>query len=240
MRVLVTRPFPDAERQADALKARGVTPVLAPLLKIEFLPQADLPLGGAQALIATSRNALRALAQHPARDKALSLPLIVVGETTAEEAARQGLGEIIVGEGTAASLVPLIAKTFEPAKGPLLHLAGERLAFDLKGALEKWGFAIEQPVLYRAAAAEVLPLEAADALAEGEIGGAILMSPRTAAIFARLLRKHGLETAVPRLCCYCLSAPVAETLASLGARLCVAPRPREEDVLALVLADAAS
>ena len=36
MRLLVTRPEPDASREAETLTARGHEPVLAPLLAIEF------------------------------------------------------------------------------------------------------------------------------------------------------------------------------------------------------------
>jgi len=38
MRLLVTRPEPDASREAETLIARGHEPVLAPLLAIEFVP----------------------------------------------------------------------------------------------------------------------------------------------------------------------------------------------------------
>lgn len=239
MRLLVTRPLQDARRQADRLAALGHEPVLAPLLTIEPVPAVTLPLAGAQALIATSRNALRALAAHPARDRALALPLIAVGEATASEAARLGFTSVIVGAGTAESLVPLIAERFAPGAGPLVHLAGATLAFDLKGALETRGFHLRQPVLYRAQAADALPPEVLAELKAGRLDGVVLMSPRTAAIFAALIRKHGITEAA-RLRCYCLSPSVAEAAASLGAPLLVAARPREEDVLALLLADAAS
>lgn len=239
MRLLVTRPIEDARHQADRLAALGHEAVLAPLLAIETVPGIALPLDGAQALIVTSRNALRALAAHPARDGALALPLIAVGEATAREAERLGFASVTIGAGTAESLPPLIAARFEASAGPLVHLAGETLAFDLKGALEAEGYTLRQPALYRALAAEALPPEILVDLKSGKIDGVILMSPRTAAIFGALLRKHGL-TEVPGLRCYCLSPSVAKAVASLGALLLVAARPREEDVLALLLADAAS
>ncbi len=157
MRLLVTRPLEDARRQAERLAALGHEAVLAPLLTIEPVPGVALPLEGAQALIVTSRNALRALAAHPARDRALALPLIAVGEATAREAEGLGFKSVTVGEGTAESLLPLIAERFDAGNGPLVHLAGETLAYDLKGALEAKGFKLHQPVLYRAQAAEALP-----------------------------------------------------------------------------------
>jgi uroporphyrinogen-III synthase len=239
MRLLVTRPLEDARRQADRLAALGHEAVLAPLLTIEPMPDVALPLDGAQALIVTSRNALRVLGAHPALDRAVALPLIAVGEATARAAERLGFTSATVGEGTAQSLVPLIAVHFDARNGPLVHLAGETLAFDLKAALEAKGFHLHQPVLYRAQAAAALPPEALAELKSGKIDGVILMSPRTAAIFAALMRKHGVTEAA-RLRCYCLSPSVAKAAAPLGVPLVVAVRPREEDVLALLSADAAS
>ena len=93
MRLLVTRPEPDANRQAEALAKRGHDPVLAPLLTIEFLNGVPLELAGAQALIVTSRNALRPLALHPDLDVALQLPLFAVGEATARAAAQLGFAD---------------------------------------------------------------------------------------------------------------------------------------------------
>ena len=240
MRLLVTRPEPDARCQAETLAARGHMPVLAPLLRIEFLPGVELPLEGAQALIVTSRNALRALDHHSQRRQALSLPLIAVGEATASEAASLGFAKVIVGEGTAASLVGLIQESFDPNAGPLVHLAGETLAFDLKPAVQAKGFQLRQPVLYRANAAAALPPEALIELTAGRLDGVILMSPRTASIFAALVREHQVVTEARRLRCYCLSASVAEAAAPLRASMRVAARPREEDILALISADAAS
>ena len=71
----------------------GHEPVLAPLLKIEFLNDVPLNLNGAQAIVITSRNALRALGAHPEREKATELPLFAVGEATAWAARQLGFSE---------------------------------------------------------------------------------------------------------------------------------------------------
>ena len=143
MRLLVTRPEPDASREAEALAARGHVPVLAPLLSIAFMGAVPLQLEGAKALIATSRNALRALASHPERDAALGLPLIAVGEGTAREAQEFGFADVTIGPGTGAELAALIRDEFKPEQVPLASIwsrlqdrhgpaaanAGVRLAF---------------------------------------------------------------------------------------------------------------
>ncbi len=239
MRLLVTRPEPDAGREAELLAARGHEPVLAPLLEIEFV-STPLSLAGAQGLIVTSRNAIRALAAHPDLGEALKLPLLAVGDATAGAARDLGFTEVVIGPGTGGTLAALIASELEPEGGPLLHLAGETVAFDVKAALESQGFAVRKTVLYRAVPADALPNEALDLVAAGRLDGVLLMSPRTASTFAALVEKHGLVNQAAGLICYCLSEAVAEAAATLGCELRVAARPREEDVLALLHTETAS
>jgi uroporphyrinogen-III synthase len=240
MRVLVTRPAPDASREAEALAARGHEAMFAPLLTIEFSKDVSLPLEGVQALLVTSRNALRALAAHPQRDEAIGIPLFAVGEATAREARALGFADVTIGPGTGAELAELVVNEATPEQGALVHLAGETLAFDLKRALEVRGFAVRQPVLYRSVPARALPDGVMREIKAGRLDGVILMSPRTARTFAALVEQAGALTEGKRLICYCLSEAVAEAVTSLGFAARVAPRPREEDVLALVDSEAAS
>ena len=234
MRVLVTRPEFDATREAEALTARGHEPVLAPLLAIEFLPGVSLDLDGAQALIVTSRNALRALAAHAELKQALALPLFAVGEATARAAQQLGFAEVTIGPGTGAGLLPLIRTELHPEKGALVHVAAEAVAFDLKPLLEEEGFTFRRPVLYRSHPAETLSAEIVAGLTSGDISGVILLSPRTAKTFAALAERHGVVTQAQGLVCYCLSQAVAEAVMPLGFEVRVPAHPRDEDVLALL------
>ncbi len=239
MRILVTRPEPDAKRQAERLTELGHEVLLAPLLRIEFVPRVPLDLDGVEALVVTSRNALRALETHPQRGEAVERPLFAVGGATAEHARELGFSDITAGPGTGEALAKLINARSQKGAS-FLHLSGETVAFDLKAALAAEGFAVRQPILYRAVPAAALPQEAVAAIENGTLDGVILMSPRTGATFADLVRGHGLEGPASRLICYCLSQAVAQAARPLGARLRMAAMPREEDVLALVAAEAAS
>ena len=90
MRVLVTRAEPEASGLAEALRARGHEPVVAPLLRHDTLtPPTDLEarLDVVQAVLLTSANGARALATATRRR---DLRLLVVGDTTAETAERLG------------------------------------------------------------------------------------------------------------------------------------------------------
>lgn len=237
MRLLVTRPEPDAKAQAEMLKERGHQTVLSPLLHIEFL-HPPLDLYGAQALIATSRNALRGLDRLPQREPALRLPLLAVGPATASVAREMGFDEIIEGPGTGEGLAELIAERCNAEDGPLIHLAGETLAFDLSLALERHGFEVTAPVIYRTRPARSLAPEATEALKSRTLDGVILMSPRAAQIFARLNRNNAAELA--SLFCFCLSPAVATNVEGFGLKLRVAAEPDQEELLALIAAEASS
>ncbi|KAB2916751.1 MAG: uroporphyrinogen-III synthase [Hyphomicrobiaceae bacterium] len=235
MRLLVTRPEPDALKLRAVLEKRGHEATVEPLLHVSFEDCDDIDLDGVQAVIATSRNALRALKTHPALAVARTLPLFAVGQGTAAEARAQGFETVITGAGTAHELVTHIVSVLDPAVGLLAHLAGDVLAFDLGKELESHGFRVLQPVVYRMVAARELSEDAVEQLAMGEIEGVILLSPRTADVYAGLMLKHGLATVARSLVHYCLSSAVARRLEPLGpVRVEVAAAPRLEEVLALI------
>ena len=80
MRFLVTRPQPDADALCERLRAMGHAGLIDPLMSIAWLEPPRLDLDRCQAVVATSRNALRALARHPERLADLvGLPLFAVG-----------------------------------------------------------------------------------------------------------------------------------------------------------------
>ena len=89
-------------------------------------------------------------------------------------------------------------------------------------------------------AATTLSDDTIEQLALGEIEGVILMSPRTATIYASLMRKHGLVSVARGLVHFCLSEAIARRLAPLGpVSAAIADAPRLEEVLALIDAAAA-
>ena len=76
MRLLVTRPEPDNERTAAALRAQGHEVLLAPLLRIEPIADADLGAPPWAAILLTSANGARAIAAHPRRGELIALPVL--------------------------------------------------------------------------------------------------------------------------------------------------------------------
>ena len=233
MRLLITRPEEDGERLKAVLEEMGHRVTSAPLLRIEFAETA-LDLSGVDALIATSRNGIRALQNTGGLARAAAMPIYVVGPATGELARAAGFQSVIEGPASARELVPLIAGRAKPG-ARLLHLAGDKLAVDLKGALEDKGLSVRRETVYQSVAAGELDAPVASAIRRQEIDGVILMSPRTAKIFSNLAIKADLKESAGALCYFCLSDAVVQGLADLSPRrVYVARLPNTQEVLALV------
>src|SRR5215472_11969636 len=106
MAVLVTRPLPDNEATAAALRARGFEAMSAPMLRFEPVPFSGLD-GDYGAVIVTSANALRAV-EGQLGEGLLKLPLLAVGETTAAAARKAGFAKVIAADGEAGALRDLV------------------------------------------------------------------------------------------------------------------------------------
>jgi len=221
-RVLLTRPREDAAPLAALLEAGGYRAALEPMLVIEPVP-ATLQIAGYQAVLATSANGVRALAAAvPGRN----LPLFAVGDATARAAREAGFSSVESAAGDSAALALLVADRLDPGAGPLLHVSGEHVAGDLAGTLTARGFAVEQRVLYRAAAPSGLSEATARLIAEGAIDAVLFFSPRSARTFVSLAKAAGLAPACAGIVAVCLSPAVAEAAAAIAWRgVSVASRP---------------
>ena len=233
MRLLLTRPEPDAQRTAAALRAQGHDEIVAPLLRIA--PAADAPIGTGlwAAILITSANAAHALAAHAGATELRTLPVFAVGRRSADAMAAAGFADVTSAEGNVGDLVQLVAARLQPA-ARLLYLAGEDRSGDLAGDLRAHGFAVETAVIYRAIAATSLPPAAAQALAGG-VDGVLHFSRRSAEAYVDTVRAAGMVANALKPVHFCLSAQVAEPLAQAGAAdIRVAERPNEALLLALI------
>ncbi|HLL26414.1 MAG TPA: uroporphyrinogen-III synthase [Xanthobacteraceae bacterium] len=232
MRILVTRPEPDAAKTAARLRAAGHAVLIDSLLVIE--PVAfDPPRGEFAALAITSASAPRMAGNAAALAGLKSLPLFAVGAHSAAAARAAGFAGAEAAGGDAQALAGLIARRL-PAGARVLYLAGETRARDLAGLTAPAGIEFETRIVYRARPAERFADATVSALRAGEIDAVLHFSPRSAEVFASLARQAGLAEAVAPLRHLCLSAAVAAPLAAMGGRTEVAIRPDEEAMLALL------
>ena len=206
-RLVVTRAEPDASRTAGRIRARGGVALVAPMLIVEPIAGASITCDETQALIFTSAAGVRAFA---ALGGASTRPALCVGEATAEAARQAGFTDVQSADGDGAALAAFIAATCDPAAGPLLHICGEHLAFDLAAALAPHGFSVERRVLYRARTADALPaaLIAALSAAPPNLDAVLFHSARGAAAF-RALTQSAAPSAFAALDAICLSSAVA-------------------------------
>jgi uroporphyrinogen-III synthase len=229
MRLLVTRPEPDNQRTASALRQMGHAVVLSPLLHIEAVPNADFGASPFSGILITSSNGARALAGHPRSAELVALPALAVGRISAEAARAAGFADVTSADGNADDLARLATSRFAGSRHPLLYLAGE----DRSGELTVPGLAVRTVVVYRAAKAEHFLPETRAALEQGDIDGVLHFSKRSVESYIDCSR----DIAEPALrpAHYCLSARAAEPLRAAGAaKIILAAQPDEASLLDLV------
>jgi uroporphyrinogen-III synthase len=239
MAILVTRPQPDDQTTAGALRARGFEVLLAPMLRFEalaFHEDADTHYG---AVIVTSANALRGIESQLKGSAMLKLPLFAVGEHTATAARNAGFAHVISTGGDASGLRDCVlasvkAKALKKAS-PLLYLAGADLARDLAGELGERGFTVVTQTTYRMVALSSLPSEVGDAFAANRIEAVLHYSRRSARAFLESIRAAGLEISALSVPQCCISAGVASVVRDAGAtQVMVAASPDENALFALL------
>jgi uroporphyrinogen-III synthase len=230
MAVLVTRPHPDNEATARALRERGFEVVLAPMLRFEQVPldeALDVDLAG---VIVTSANALRAVESELA--ELAALPLFAVGNHTADEARRLGFARVISAEGDAAKLRQRIAREFRgKAAAKLLYLAGGDLSRDLAGELGADGFEVITRTTYRMVALSGLSRETREAFAANEVEAVLHYSQRSARAFLEAARADGVEISALAVPQCCISANVAAILREAGAVQVLSAASPDENAL---------
>lgn len=230
MHLLVTRPLPDAERTAQALRERGHRVTLVPVLQLEVIEVA-LGDGPYAAVVMTSANAARAIAQYPRLASLTALPVFTVGAHTAAAVRRIGFARVTSADGALPDLARLIAATLPP--GRLLYLAAEQRAGDL-GTLAADGFDVDTVVVYRMMANPALAQDLRAALA-ARPDGVLHYSGRSAQMFLAGAEAAGVLDAVRALTHYCLSADVAAPLRDAGGgTLKIAAQPNETAMMALL------
>jgi uroporphyrinogen-III synthase len=239
MAILITRPQPDNDSTARALRARGHDVLPAPMLRFEAVPFRDDPDAQYGAVIVTSANALRAIADQPVAETLRRLPLFAVGERTAEAARAGGFANVVSADGDAGALRDLIteqvrAKTLNKSQ-TLLYLAGADLARDLAGELGERGFSVVTQTTYRMAPVTRLPEEVGAALAAGQVEAVLHYSRRSARAFVDAAGSAGVEISALAIPQCCLSDQVASVMRDAGAtRVLAAPSPHENALFAVL------
>jgi uroporphyrinogen-III synthase len=234
--ILVTRPHPDNETTAAALRTRGFDTLLAPVLRFEPVAFHVDPAVHYGAVLVSSANALRAIAGNAACAPLKEQPLFAVGDRTAQAARSEGFVNVTAAGGDGAALRELVvaqarAKAIRKS-APLLYLAGADVARDIGGELDAHGFEVVTRTVYRMTPVADLPGTVADAFASGRIDAVLHYSRRSARAFVDAARTTGVEISALALPQCCLSDAVASIVRDAGAtQVAVAAAPDEDSLL---------
>jgi uroporphyrinogen-III synthase len=232
--MLVTRPQPDSDATAKALRAKGYDVLLAPMLRFEPLPFPDDPDAIYTGVIVTSANALRAIADQPGFARLLKLPLFSVGKHTARAARDAGFKDVIVAEGDAAKLRLKVADSVrgkKKATGALLYLAGADLSRDLAGELREDGFQVVMQTTYKMVPVPRLPADVCEQFAANRIEAVLHYSRRSARAFIDATRESGIEISALAIPQCCLSEQVSDVVREAGATQVMVARTPDEKAL---------
>jgi uroporphyrinogen-III synthase len=239
MAVLVTRPHPEDETTAAALRDRGYEVLRAPVLRFEPVAFSDDEDGHYGAVIVTSANALRGLAPQLANSKLLKLPLFAVGEHTASAAREVGFENVISATGDAGTLRDMVlarVKTKQLHKtSPLLYFAGADLARDIAGELGGRGFTVVTHTTYRMSPVPGLPRETCEAFAANRVEAVLHYSRRSARAFVEAARNAGVEISALAIPQCCISDGVASVMRDAGATQVMSAASPDENALFGVL-----
>lgn len=118
--LLVLRPQPGADETAKRAAAQGLAPLVIPMFEVRAMPWSTDPTTPYDAVFITSSNGLKFIDKNLIFLK--NLPILCVGEATAEAARRAGLSDVTAGTDGAAALADLAAAS---GYHHLLWLAGE-------------------------------------------------------------------------------------------------------------------
>jgi uroporphyrinogen-III synthase len=233
MRLLVTRPEPDATRTAERLRALGHEALVDPLLTITFTPPPN-GLPKPAAILITSQNAVRALGLWPDAAQWRGVPVFVAGPATARATAALGFTDVRAGAQDAGTLATRVIADLAPGAGPLIYPAARDRAGALDETLIAAGYDVRTIEAYRAEEASALNEAARPALVDGKLDGVLLYSRRTAGVFRDLAVKVWAGSGPRPLTYFVISEQIAEVLAGLPGKVHIAEHPDEDSLLRLI------
>ncbi|MEP7004864.1 MAG: uroporphyrinogen-III synthase [Sphingomonas bacterium] len=211
----VLRPEPGNTATADRIEALGLQPIRLPLFAVRALSWTPPDPADHDALLLTSANALRFAGLDLA--DLLSLPVLAVGEKTAESARLAGFDVMAAGNTDSAAMLALAS-----ARGlsRVLHLGGRDRAIEPNGPVTR---AI--PVY----ASEEVPV-AAERIERLRGATALLHSARAAAGLGALVDTHGIARS--EIAIAALSLAVAAAAGTGWAAIAIAAAPTDAALIA--------
>lgn len=234
IRMLVTRPEPDASETAARLAALDIEAVIAPVLVQETLATSLPDPRGFAAIAVTSANALRALSERQVLEKYLGLKLYAVGDRTAAFAKASGFQDVVSAGGSLTDLAEILAHQKLP--GPVFYPCAREPSGDLARSLAPYGVMVIATQIYAMNPVAALPEAVLTGLESGDIAAALFYSRRSAVSFATLCADRLSRKTKTRLGMLCLAEAIAEPLVDAHfVRIGLADQASENAMMRLAL-----
>jgi uroporphyrinogen-III synthase len=224
--VWITRARPGADATADRVRELKLEAVVQPLLEVRPTEDGPIDLSNVSAVAFTSANAVNAFAE---RSPERAIRVFAVGDATASAARTHRFSNVLSAQGDVQALAWALTSRRRELPGVVLYPAAAEPAQDLAGALEAVGLKVRQLTLY-----ETVPLRPSAAFVARlpEVDSVLVHSAKAAKALVAFLKANP----SPQLTAYCLSRPIARSLARAGlAAVVSAKAPNESALLALLV-----
>jgi uroporphyrinogen-III synthase len=193
--ILLTRPLIDSAPLADTIAKKGYTPLVEPMLEIEYLPNLERKfsstLSSKKIIVATSINALRGI-NHISKLK--ELPLIVMGGASKEKAYQLGFKNVTEAKNSAKSIINLISNSYDKAKYEIIFASGEEITIDIAEALGDAGFDASRIIVYKTIPSTKLSDRLLEIIKRNNLYAAMFFSTKTAEIFLTLIDGYAINS----------------------------------------------
>ena len=206
-KLLLTRPYEDSLSLASKLEHMNIKSLISPVLTLQYFQDLIFPHTYFTAIV-TSRHAIRALALN---NLDRSIPIIAVGDATAEMAEKLGFTRVSRGENTAKSLISFILDKV-PTTQPLVYAHGKDIKYYLHDILEEDGYSIQNLVVYDAVARTEMAPDIVEALKNKQLTHVAFFSERSVKIFLQQLQHHKIEDMAQHLETIAFSQDIAQQL----------------------------
>ena len=206
-KLLLTRPYEDSLSLATKLEALNVKTLISPVLTLQYFQDIVFPHNYFTAIV-TSRHAIRALALNTMER---SMPIIAVGDATAEMAEKLGFYRVFHGENSAKSLINFILEKV-PTSQPLIYAHGKTIKYYLHDILEEEGYSIQNIVVYDAVGRTEMAPDIIEALKTNQLTHVAFFSERSVQIFLQQLQHHKIEGVAQHLETIAFSQDIAQQL----------------------------
>jgi len=221
--VFIGRSVKQAGPLVPQIAERGIRGIYQSLLKVEKVPApSDIEerLNAAQAVVVTSANSVVRLAELTRKR---FVPLMAVGDGTAQVARSLGFVDVTSAQGDATALLDLCRARLVTEHGAVLYLRGREVARDLAPALLAEGYEIDPIIVYATDPTPQFRPPVEQQLRQASIEAAILFSPRGAANFVSLVRQAGIDYTCAGMTLIAFSPAVAAATGDMVWRLQLVP-----------------